>query len=139
MVFWELSSWAEEEEEAARHHRLVGGPEGKWKTDRQTGQRQPDGPTQQRVHQSLLPGQVSWGWAAGGRRWGRGLWGAAGRGVVWSDAGEDRCGRPAAADDDGGGADDADVDVDWEDDYVDADFGGQGWSIPNEAPPLLLS
>lgn len=51
----------------------------------------------------LLPAQLFWGWAEG-YRWGaRGLWDSSGCAAVWSDAGEDRCGRPAAAAGGGGG------------------------------------
>lgn len=83
LLFWQLSSGAEEEEEAARHqfYQLVWGPV-----------------------------QIFGGWAEGDRWGGRVLWDAAGRGAVWCDVGEDRCGRPAAAGDD---------DVDQQDDYVD--------------------
>lgn len=121
LVFLELSSWAEEEEEAARHqfYQLVSGPV-----------------------------QVFGGWAEvdhraeGDNRGGRGLWDAAGHGAVWSDVGEDRCGRPAAAAGAGGGGgaddvdDDDDVAVDWEDDCVDDVV--VHWSTPNETLPLPL-
>lgn len=102
-------------------------------------------PDKQVFHSNLLPVQVFWGWAEGDP-WGcRGLGGAAGRGSVWSAAGEDRCGRPAASR--GGDGDDVDledgyVDVDEDDregDYVDVAAVLAHWSTPNEAPPRLLS
>lgn len=53
---------------------------------------------------------VFWGWAQADR-WGRGLWDAC-CAAVSCEAGEDRCGRPAAAAAGDGG------DADWVDDYV---------------------
>lgn len=102
LAFWGLSSWAEEEEEAVRHqrYRLVSGPVG-----------------------------LFWGWAEVGRSECRGLLNA-GHGVVCGDAGEDQCGRPAAAGD-GGDGDDREDDYVYDDDVVVV----QDWSTPNEVPP----
>lgn len=138
-MFWQLSSWAEEEEEAARRHlyQPVWGPESEQQKSDTTLISPVRTPPQ--THCDLLPVQTSWGWAEADR-WGRrGLWDAAGRAAgraaVWSDVGEDRCGRPAAA-----GGDD----VDLEDDYVGDGDGDDDegvvvgrWSTPNEAPLRL--
>lgn len=81
-----------------------------------------------------LPVQLSSGWAEADRWGGRGLcWAAAGCAAVWSDAGEARCGRPAAAGDgDGDG-------VDWGRGRAGDDgVAGFDWSTPNAAPPHLL-
>lgn len=59
----------------------------------------------------LLPVQLFWGWAEGDRQGARGLWDSSGCAAVWSDAGEDQCGRPAAAVG-GGGDDDREGDYD---------------------------
>lgn len=78
--------------------------------------------------------QLSSGWAEADRWGGRGLcWAAAGCAAVWSDAGEARCGRPAAAGDgDGDG-------VDWGRGYAGDDgVAGYDWSTPNATPPHLL-
>lgn len=90
--------------------------------------------TQEQIRHNVLPVQVFWGWAEADHWGGRWLWDAAVRGAVWSDVGEDRCGRPAAA-----GDDDGDDDVDREDDHVDDVGVVVHWSSPNEAPPHLLS
>lgn len=82
--------------------------------------------------------QVFWGSAEGDLGRVQGLWDAA-RGAVWSDAGEGRCGLPAAAGD--GGDDDPEEDY-VDDAYVDVDDDDavvQDWSTPNEALPHLLS
>lgn len=59
-----------------------------------------------------LPVLLFWGWAEDGRWDARGLW----DGAVWSGAGGDRCGRPAAAADGGGGAAAADGEGDYDGD-----------------------
>lgn len=55
--------------------------------------------------------QVCGGWAEAERRGLRGPGDAAGHGAVWSDAGEGRCGPPAASGGDGADLDDADIGV----------------------------
>lgn len=72
-VFWELSSWAQEEEEAV-HRRLL-----------------------------QRPVEVFWGPTEGDRRGRQALWDGAGPVAVWSGADGGRCGRPAAAGGGGGG------------------------------------
>lgn len=113
---WEFSSWAEEEEAAARRWPV-------WEPER-----------------------ISWGWAEGLRWSGPGFWAEAGCGAAWSDAVEVRCGRPAAAGGGGGdagagagvgvgGADDADdAGGDQLDGYT-VDAVVQNGRSPNEAPP----
>lgn len=92
----------------------------------------------EQIHYNPLPVQVFWGWAEAARWLGRGLWVAAGCAAVWSDVGEGRCGRPAAAGAGAGGDDDDDDDVavDREDDNNDV-VGSYG-STSNEAHPHLL-
>lgn len=109
-VFWDLSSWAEEEEEAALRHSC-----------------------------SLVwePVQVFWGWAEAARWLGRGFWEAGGCAAVWIEVGEDRCGPPAAAG--GGDGDGADADADGGGGCAGEDAAVEGWSNPNEAPPHPLS
>lgn len=123
-VFWGSSSWAEEEEEAARC------------------------PLRQPACGPLEP--PGGGWAAAGRS--QGVWiveSVAGPGAAWSDSVGVRCGRQAAAAggsaDDGGDGDqlvddDGDQRVDDDDDQrVDDIDDDQHWPTANEArPPLLV-